>query len=441
MATFSLIATVLAVTHAVPAAVPIAMAGAALAGAVLTVKIAGQRICTPYVNTVMRMEGLAQGDTSSTIAYTAYNDCVGRMTKAMATFRDNAVEVQQHRQAQQLVVEKLSAALKALSRNELTCQIETAFPDNYEELRLDFNAAIASLNAAIAAVGQSSSKVLNGSHEVHSAADDMAQRNEQQAARLEESAAAMREVTRGVNDTADTAAEAQQTIADAEREASEGGHVVARTVEAMSAIEQSAQEISQIIGVIDGIAFQTNLLALNAGVEAARAGDAGKGFAVVANEVRALAQRSADAAKDIKALISVSGEQVNAGVTLVGEAGAVLEKIVGRVSQINTMIGDISANARTQADCLHMVNAAVSDMEQLTQQNAAMVLEATATARTLKDEASDMAEVVGSFKTGQSPAAAVPFPRKAAPAAGLRRAPVAHGNTALKIDEDNWSAF
>ena len=424
--------------------------------------VAARLICNPYVTMVERVEGLANGDTASTIRFMEYQDCVGRMSRALTKFRDNMVEIENTRAAQQQVVETLSRALKSLANNQLDCQIRQSLPGGYEELRRDFNAAVDSLAAAISDVHRSANSVLSGSSEIRSASDDLAHRNEQQAASLEETAAAMNQVTDGVKETARSAGEVQKSITEAHEEASEGGAVVARAVEAMAGIEHSAQEISQIIGVIDGIAFQTNLLALNAGVEAARAGDAGKGFAVVANEVRALAQRSADAAKDIKALITTSTVQVGSGVTLVGETGTLLGRIVTRIGEINEVIGDIATNAGQQASNLDMVNSAVGEMDRVTQQNAAMVEQSTAAARSLADEARQLADIVArfgasgggsSFSANASSGYAARRPAEMAeptpfirPAARAQASapPAVHGNLALKSagsGDDDWSEF
>jgi methyl-accepting chemotaxis protein len=394
------------------------------------------------------MEALAAGDATSPIAYTDHTDCVGRMTKAMATFRDNAAEVQRNRDTQRAIVGSLSKALKLLADNELACQIHTPLPGAYEELRLNFNRAVEALESAILAVSHSAGSVLTGAQEIHSASSDLAQRNERLAASLAKTSTAMNEVTEGVNQTAVAAGDAQRTISDAHREASEGGAIVSKAVDAMSAIERSSQEISQIIGVIDGIAFQTNLLALNAGVEAARAGDAGRGFAVVATEVRALAQRSADAAKDIKALITSSSEQVSSGVALVDETGALLSKIVARVGEINALIDGISSSAQAQAASLQQVNTAVGEMDRVTQQNAAMVEQSTAAARTLTDEARDLSGVVNRFSTsgGRGAHATLPTDRSHRASTPAVTAPApARGPTrnALKVvaAPEDWSEF
>ena len=416
---------------------------------VLTLLAATDRVCRPYVNTVVRMEALAAGDTATAIQYTDYTDCVGRMTTAMAAFRDNAVAVENNHRSQELVVSKLGTALKALADNRLDCAITDIFPSEYEALRKDFNSAVASLGSAIASVHQTANSVLTGASEIHTASDDLSRRNEQQAASLEETSAAMNQVTQGVQEAATGARNAQGVISAVHREATEGGAVVQHAVEAMAAIEKSAAEISQIIGVIDGIAFQTNLLALNAGVEAARAGDAGKGFAVVANEVRALAQRSAEAAKDIGTLISASSKQVENGVRLVGETGELLSKLVSDVSGINTQIAGIAETTQSQAAGLSQVNAAIGDLDRVTQQNAAMVEEASAATRSLADEAQVLSKVVNQFALTSNSAPArqssiqpKPIARTTTPRAETSQ-PATQGALALKIQpsEEDWSEF
>lgn len=430
------------------------LAGFAFTATAATSIISGKLISDPYVTTVIRMEGLAAGNLKEAIQFSEYGDCVGRMTKAMTVFRDNAEAVKRASVSQETVVSGLGQGLLEMAAGNLMFRISDPFPEEYEKLRTDYNATAEKLAIAIGSVARSAGNINNGAAEIRVASDDLAERTEQQAASLEESAAASNQVTSMVRESARQAREINSSIGDAHREARDGGEIVQKAVDAMGAIEKSASEISQIITVIDGIAFQTNLLALNAGVEAARAGDAGKGFAVVANEVRALAQRSAEAAKDIKVLILESTKQVENGVSLVGRTGEMLEKIVSRVTEINTLIGEISNSADVQANSLHQVNISVGEMDKMTQQNAAMVEQSTAAARNLAAEANQLAFLVQQFRTGadvrdvqphssarpkvvanHKPAASPP-PRKAA-------RPVVQGNLAVKAppSDDDWSEF
>jgi methyl-accepting chemotaxis protein len=241
-----------------------------------------------------------------------------------------------------------------------------------------------------------------GTGEIAQASDDLSRRTEQQAASLEETAAALDEITATVKKSAEGAGHARQVVASADDDAKRSAVVVHEAVQAMDGIAKSAQQISQIISVIDEIAFQTNLLALNAGVEAARAGEAGRGFAVVASEVRALAQRSAEAAKEIKALISTSTLQVDHGVKLVAETGKALERIMAQVNDINTVVAEIATGAREQATGLAEVNTAINQMDQVTQQNAAMVEQSTAASRSLSLETEKLSGLIGRFQVGSN---------------------------------------
>ncbi|WP_374472392.1 methyl-accepting chemotaxis protein [Phenylobacterium sp.] len=307
-----------------------------------------------------------------------------------------AREVSEARQAE--LMNALGQALARLSARDLGVRVSAEVAPEFQVLKDDFNSAVAALEEAMAAVSESTESVSGGVEQIGAAADDLSRRTEQQAASLEETAAALEEITATVRKSAEGARQASEMVATAKARAERSVEVMDRAQGAMSQIEQSAQQIGNIIGVIDEIAFQTNLLALNAGVEAARAGDAGKGFAVVAMEVRALAQRSAEAAKEIKALISASTEQVSEGVTLVGQTGEALSGIAGEVAAIDGLVNEIAASAQEQSVGLAQVNTAVNQMDHLTQQNAAMVQQTTAATHTLKAQADDLGQLVAAFK-------------------------------------------
>ena len=299
-------------------------------------------------------------------------------------------------------VQGIGAGLKELAGKNLQYRLTSRFSEEFEPVRLDFNASLENLQATITSITENTLGVRSGVGEIAQASDDLSRRTEQQAASLEETAAALDEITATVKKTAVNANDARNLVSSAKADAERSREVVDKTVNAMNEIENFSKKIGNIIGVIDEIAFQTNLLALNAGVEAARAGDAGRGFAVVATEVRALAQRSADAAKEIKELISTSSQQVEIGVKLVGETGNVLVTIVEQVAKLNSLVTDIAASAKEQATGLGEVNSAVNQMDQVTQQNAAMVEEATAACHNLTVEADELKQLVGQFKVGES---------------------------------------
>ncbi|MGO6881397.1 methyl-accepting chemotaxis protein [Rhizobium ruizarguesonis] len=340
---------------------------------------------------------------------------------------------------QRQVVAAVGASLSHLSQGDLTQRITVDFPGEYAKLKTDFNDAVATLEQTIRTMNGSVVNIGAGTSEISSSANDLSKRTEQQAASLEETAAALNQLTSQVRSSADNARIAAESVSLACDDAGKSGEVVRRAIASMRGIEQSSVEVSRIIGVIDDIAFQTNLLALNAGVEAARAGEAGKGFAVVAQEVRELAQRSAKAAKEIKALINSSASQVAEGVDLVGRAGDALQKISEQVMGIETLIKQISSSAGEQAVGLNEINVAMNEMDQVTQQNAAMVEEATAASATLNDEAMTLSELVARFRVSGVEAG----PARSSTGNGAKAYPrialVANGSAARL--ESNWQEF
>ncbi|WP_223632660.1 methyl-accepting chemotaxis protein [Rhodobacter sp. TJ_12] len=324
---------------------------------------------------------------------------------------------------QRQVVEKLRAALSALSDGDLTHKITEAFPGDYETLRLDFNEATGKLRDAMQMVLENSETIHTETGGISRAAEDLSRRTEQQAATLEETAAALNELTASVKSAAERTLKANDMVDNARRNTEESGQVVREAVQAMGEIAESSNKISKITSVIEEISFQTNLLALNAGVEAARAGEAGRGFAVVASEVRALAQRSSEAAREIAALISDSSAQVKRGVDLVGQAGNALEGIQGSVGKIVTFMSDITASTTEQSTGLSEVNTAITQLDQVTQHNAAMFEETSAASQSLVREADGLSTTMGRFKLGTH--LSTPKTISAAPVAAKAPAPAA----------------
>jgi methyl-accepting chemotaxis protein len=389
---------------------------------------------------------LSQGSNDVELPSVTSGDEIGQMSRAVQVFKDAAGEklrfeaeaAQTRRQAEearaareaekaseaqklQFAIDSLGEGLTRLSGGDLLFRLNTPFEPKVDKLRTDFNNALVKLQETMLNVGTNTLAIRSGTGEISSASEDLSRRTEQQAASLEETAASLDEITATVNKTAEGAKHARDVVSAAKSDAEKSGAIVQQAIEAMSGIEASSKQIGQIIGVIDEIAFQTNLLALNAGVEAARAGDAGRGFAVVASEVRALAQRSAEAAKEIKGLIATSTAQVDHGVDLVAEAGKALQRILAQITEINGEVSAIAASAQEQAVGLRQVNTAVNQMDQVTQQNAAMVEETTAAARSLSQETEDLSLLIDRFNTGQATTAASVQPARRAPRPALRK--------------------
>ncbi|RKD35945.1 methyl-accepting chemotaxis protein [Rhizobium sp. WW_1] len=370
-------------------------------------------------------------------AYNPITDDSGKVVKVVKFANDVGDRV--------FSVRTIGEALSKLAAGNLDFSLDHSFAADFEALRVNMNEALGQLGSTLVAVSRSSEMIDGGAREISESSSDLSRRTEQQAAALEETAAALDQITANVVNASRRAEEARQATEAADASANHSGQIVADAVAAMARIEQSSNQISSIIGVIDEIAFQTNLLALNAGVEAARAGEAGKGFAVVAQEVRELAQRSAKAAKEIKELIRSSSEEVRSGVKLVSETGDALRKIQGNISTVNQHMQAIAVSAREQSTGLSEVNSAVNQMDQVTQQNAAMVEESTATAASLAQEAEALRHLIARFQLETSSSQTV----QTRPQFAGRRAaitvspkvsrPVIVGNTAVEAGE--WQEF
>ncbi|SEN72319.1 methyl-accepting chemotaxis protein [Sphingomonas gellani] len=365
------------------------------------------------------MEQLARGNHDVAVPGTDRHDEIGTMARSVAVFREAGIAKARADAEQREAIDRLAAKLSAVARGKLTTRIRDDFPPSYAKLRQDFNAALDEIHATVSVISSNSAELHGHTGELSAASDDLCQRTAHQSASLEETSAAMDAIARTVRRTADGASRTSGLIGHAHQEAARGGEVVREAVDAMKRIEESSGEIAEIISLIDGIAFQTNLLALNAGVEAARAGDAGKGFAVVASEVRALAQRSADAARDVRARITVSSNQVETGVGLVHETGAALDRIIVRIDEVGGLVREIAASVEEQANGLQQINQAVAEMDSVTQQNGSMADQVTSVARGLKDQADALGREVARFEVAAPPTArAVP----ADPAGGWRMA-------------------
>ncbi|NBB48656.1 HAMP domain-containing protein [Rhizobium sp. CRIBSB] len=400
--------------------------GTMIAGVILAV-IGGialvMTLQRPIARITATMQRLAEGDLEAGIAGDKRGDEIGAMARALAVFKTNArtkLEIESERQREQMEAEaerrrndeekqaldreiehavgKLAQALERLANGDISFEIEGRFHGRLEQLRNDFNLSLARLRDTMHQISGNVDQIQNNGRQMAQSALDLARRTEQQAASLEETAAAVDEITAAVRSSSERAEMVNGVVREAKKNADESAVVVGSAISAMGRIEEASRQISNIIGVIDEIAFQTNLLALNAGVEAARAGEAGKGFAVVAQEVRELAQRSAGAAKEIKALINRSAEEVASGSTHVQQTGTVLSRIGGQIATISEHVEKIAETSREQSGALHEVNGAVGRMDQMTQQNAAMVEEATAATQDLSGQTDMLRDLLQQFR-------------------------------------------
>lgn len=413
----------------------LAFAGVAAVIGLFILTMIARRISQPIQRITQSMQQLAAGETDKAIPYAGRGDEIGKMAASVDVFRHNAIarftleieaengritaeanriadqERGERNAAERLTIATsgLAAGLKRLAAGDLAVNLQEQFAPEFEPLRHDFNSSVDQLANTLLSVSESVATINSRTREISLGSNELSSRTERQAAALEETAAALSAVTAKVAQSSQIADEARAVADQANRSAETSCKVVAQTVVAMGEIEESSKQINNIIGVIDQIAFQTNLLALNAGVEAARAGDAGKGFAVVAQEVRELAQRSAQAAKEIKELIGSSSGKVVSGVQLVNQTGVALGDIGRYVVDINKFMDELAASSREQSANLSEVNQAMHQMDQVTQQNAAMVEETTAASGTLASEAERLRELVSQFELA-SPAA----PRRAA---------------------------
>ncbi|MFY0310381.1 methyl-accepting chemotaxis protein [Leisingera sp. D0M16] len=351
------------------------------------------------------------------------------------------------REESELVIERLRSGLQRLSNGDLSDRIAEQFNGDYDALRVHYNETVDKLNQLMSEVVRAGVRIQRQSDEIQTASEDLSSRTESQAATLEQTAAALEQMTASVSSSARNAQEVQEVVDSARKDVEHSGKVVEGAVTAMNAIESSSQQISQIIGVIDDISFQTNLLALNAGVEAARAGEVGRGFAVVASEVRALAQRSSQAASEIKTLISTSSAHVEDGVRKVDGAGKALTTVVSQVTNIAELVSGISSESAEQAQGLNEINIGVSQLDSVTQQNASMVEQSGAAIRSMNAETVGLNQLVGQFilREGQG-AAPVQLPAAGAwegraPERPAEPRPPAPETGGAALEDARWEDF
>ncbi|HHZ09768.1 MAG TPA: methyl-accepting chemotaxis protein [Rhizobiales bacterium] len=400
----------------------------ALAVMLVLVLAVGRLVARPLRAIAARVQSLGGGDLESPIAYRDRGDEIGVLARSLEGFRIAALEriaaerrieaeraaMESQRQEndttraaaaklQAAVVRLIGAALSRVAEGDLTARLKVDFPKEYQKLKEDFNLAMDRLQEAMRGIVEAGGQVETGTAEIRRAADELARRTKQQAVSVEQTVAAVDEITKSVTQTAEGAAQAREAVAAVAADAGQSQAIVGQAIAAMNGIERSSVEVNKIIAVIDEIAFQTNLLALNAGVEAARAGEAGRGFVVVAQEVRTLAQRSAEAAKEIKELITTSAGQVKNGSRLVAQTGETIGRINESVANISSIIATIARSAGEQATGLKGINGAMGSIDTATQRNAAMAEQFTAASHALAQESQALAALIAQFRTEAEP--------------------------------------
>jgi len=413
--------------------------------------LVGRGIARPFQRINDSLQRVAEGDLDSEIPMTERREDVGALARNLENLRAKLEEAEadrlvadQRAREQQHVVENLTARIRDLSDGNLTARIDVDFAPDYQTLRAAYNSAVEQLHDTVSSLLSAAKEIDGNARDVENASNDLSQKAIEQAASLEETAAAITELSASVKSTADAAGDADTVMTRAKADAQESGQVVTRAMGAMDKISSSSQKITQVTSVIEDLAFQTNLLALNAGVEAARAGEAGRGFAVVASEVRALAQRSSDAAKEINSLIQESAENVVSGVELVEKAGASFDNLIGEFDKVSVSVSSIASAAREQSIGIQEISSAVDQLDGVTQKNAAVATQVHGTGKVMVNEAARLMQVSAAFRVNGSEAGAAPAKAQtaASPAARVGRQVVNGGVAGVDdMSDDSWAEF
>ncbi|WP_432690662.1 methyl-accepting chemotaxis protein [Pseudooceanicola sp. C21-150M6] len=409
--------------------------------------IIGRSVSRPFALVGDRLRGVAEGDLVSPVPLTDRQEDAGDLARNLESLRDRLSAAEEERQIhdakardQEIVVKHLTTTIGELAKGNLTGKIATAFSPEYDDLRVAFNSALERLDETVSSLLGAADEIDDNARQVENASNELSQKAIEQAASLEETAAAITELSASVKSTADAASDADTIMRRAKEDAQQSGEVVQHAMSAMDKISTSSQKITQVTSVIEDLAFQTNLLALNAGVEAARAGEAGRGFAVVASEVRALAQRSSDAAKEINTLIQESAENVVGGVELVEKAGTSFESLIGDFDKVSVSVSSIATAAREQAIGLDEINSAVDQLDGVTQKNAAVATQVHGTGKVMVAEAAKLLQASSAFTVSHKSKKTASAPNHAEPASTSKLVNAPMGMDANRTD-DEWSEF